>query len=281
MQALNMRSAAFLVLALITLSVAPAALATPPPTPPCPQVEGWTPEGTVGPIDNGNAVQFDCEYALPGQPEQLTLELHWYKPTAREVDVDYSECGRASSGGSYYTTIYSGNSLVYEEYIVSSGPEADNVSVFHAEQQRIQTAAYTLLAATETLAKSCTKNEAPPPTLPPTTEPTPPPIAPPSHNMTRPVVHLHPVTGRAGTSFAFRFTVSDPSGYASILLTIYHGSSKTPVLSHNYGKAKAQPTGDTYAPVILARNRGRYVWCITATDAAGNRSKACNSLAVR
>lgn len=273
MQAPIMRIAVSIVLGLCTLAAAPAALAT-PPTPPCPQVEGWTPEGTVGPIDNGNGVQFECVYALPGHPEQLTLNLHWYKPTAREVDVDYSECGRGSSGGTYYTTIYSGKGLVYEEYIVNAGPEADNIAVFKAEQQRIQTAAYTLLEATETLAKSCTRSESPVPA-----EPTP--AAPPSHDTTRPVVHVHSVTGRAGRSFAFRFTVSDDSGYATIVMTIYRGSSTRPVMRHNYGRAKAPPTGDSYAPTIHARSRGRFRWCITATDTSGNTSKACSSLVVR
>lgn len=80
---------------------------------------------------------------------------------------------------------------------------------------------------------------------------------------------------------ALHFTVSDDSGYASILLTIYQGSRKTPLLNHNYGTATAQPTGNTYTALVLMHSRGRYLWCITATDTARNKSKACSSLSVR
>lgn len=277
MRALIVRTAAFLVPALIAASAAPAERAPPRSSPACPQVEGWTPKGTIGPIESGDGVELGCVYALPGQPEQLTLYVHWYRPTAPEVDVNYSECGRASSGGSYYTTIYSDKSLVYEEYTVTSGPDADNVSVFQAEQQHIQTAAHALLAATETHAKSCTSSDSPAPRAGQTPAPT----APPAHNTTRPVVQVHPETGRAGKPVALSFTVSDDSGYASILLTMYQGSSKKPVLSHDYGEATAQPTGNTYSSLILAHGRGRYLWCITAIDAAGNSSRACSSLVVR
>ncbi len=284
---LIMRTAALLIVAgLLALSAPALAAADTPPTPPCPQVQGWNPDGTVGPIDNGNGVQFECVYALPNEPEQLTLDLHWYKPTARDVDVDFTQCGRASSGGSNYATVYSGKSLAYEEYIVSSGPAPDNVSVFQADQQVIQTAAYTLLAATDTLAKSCTPSSqsapvpttTPPPATPPTT-PAPTPTSPP--NTTRPTVAVQPAKGRAGRAIPFRFTVSDPTGSATILLTIYHGSNTTPLLRQNYGSATAKPTGSTYAPLIRARHRGSYLWCITATNPSGDHATACSSLVVR
>jgi hypothetical protein len=260
------RVALTLIGALTVLAAPGAAGAALPATPPCPQVEGWSPAGTFGPIDNGNAVEFECLYSLPGQPQQLTLDVHWYKPTARDVDVDYSECGKASSGGSYYTDIYGGTNIVHEEYVVNSGTAAGNAAVFQAEQQHIQQAAQVLLTATEALAKSCTPSAS----------------APPIGDTTPPTVHVAQANGRAGTNIAFRFTVGDDSGHVNVVLTIFRGrSSRKALLNKNYGTASAQSSGNRYIAWIHARNRGNYLWCVTATDAAGNKAVACTRLVVR
>jgi hypothetical protein len=260
------RLAVILVGAFAALAAPGVAVATLPATPPCPQVEGWSPAGTFGPIDNGNGVEFECLYSLPGMPQQLTLDMHWYKPTARDVDVDYSECGRASSGGAYYTDIYGGTNIVHEEYVVNSGTAAGNAAVFQAEQQHIQQAARVLLTATEALAKSCTPSATPPT---------------PVGDATPPTVHVEHAHGRAGTNIAFRFTVGDDSGHVNVVLTIFRGRhSRRALLNKNYGTASAQPTGSRYIAWIHSRNPGTYLWCVTATDATGNEATACNRLVV-
>src|SRR5438093_11869011 len=100
----------FMSLAIVVAALAAAgtSVAAAPPTPPCPDVEGWTANGTFGPIDKSISVEFQCGYARPGQPEALTLDADWVKPGTRDVDVDFSQCDRASSGGSYYRDVWSG-----------------------------------------------------------------------------------------------------------------------------------------------------------------------------
>ncbi len=251
-----------LVVSAILVVAATAAANAPLATPPCPQVEGWNSAGTFGPIDQGLGILFDCNYAIPGQAEQLTLDVVWIKPSARSVDVDYSQCGRASSGGSYYRIIYSGTALAREDYEVTGGP--NNASVFQANQTRIQAAAITLLKATSVLAKPCTKTTTPPP------------------GTARPTVRVQPAAGSAGTVVSFNFTVSARKGKVGIVLTIYGGTNNaTVLLSKDYGKASVTPSGRALHAGIRANNRGTYLWCITATNAAGHAATACSSLVVR
>lgn len=269
-----MRFVSAVTISVIALAAAAAAPSAPPATPPCPQVEGWNYTGTFGPLDNGNAVEFECEYAYPGQPNQLTLDVYWYKPTARDVDVDYSQCGRASSGGDYYRLIWSRSRFAREEFTVNAGNAESNRAIFKAEQDHIQKAALVLLTATESLAKPCTKTApAPDPARP---------AAPAKRDTTRPKVRVQPASGQAGTQIALDFTVADDSGRTGILITIYGGANdKTVLMKKNYGTAKAEPSGHDYTAKVLARNRGTSLWCLTATDAAGNAATACSKLVVR
>jgi hypothetical protein len=242
-----------------------AVAASPPATPPCPQVEGWTSAGTFGPIDNGNAVEFQCEYSLPGQANQLTLDLHWYKPTARNVDVDYSECGRLQAGGSYYAFLWSKAFFVHEEYAVSSGSVDSNAAFFKADQERIRKAALTLLAATEKLAKPCSKT----------------PASKPGTDSQRPTVRLAALSGAAGSIIAFPFTVSDNSGRVDIVLTIYTSPAQTKTLFRkDYGKAAAPKLGRRYQVKIRAHSAAHNTWCITATDKARNHTTSCAPLTI-
>jgi hypothetical protein len=276
--------------------LAPAALAQVPATPPCPQVQGWTPAGTFGPIDNGNAVEFQCIYDYPGYVDQLTLDVNWYKPTARDVDVDYTECGRAASGGAYYTDIYGGTNIVHEEYGVSGGATYAEISaIFQAELQHIQAAAQVFMQATETLAKSCTPSStsngssssgsssggSAPPTNTGSTGSSP---ATAPSDTTPPTVHLRRASGRAGSRIAFHFLVADDSGQVDVLLTIYRGSGRSTVLmSKDYGTVAADQPGRSYVATIQAHGRGTrgtHRWCITAANAAGNSTTACSSLVV-
>ncbi len=261
-----MRLVSIFAVAAAALAGATVAFTAPPPTPPCPQVEAWTSAGTFGPIDNGNAVQFRCLYSLPGQPQQLTLDLHWYKPTARDVDMDYSECGRTTSGGSYYTDIWSKSHFVHEEYIVNAGTAAGNAAVFRAEQEHIQKAALVVLTATEPLAKSCTRSAS----------------ASPTHRDTaRPTVRVLAASGRTGTTIALRFTVGDDSGRVTVLLTIYKGpNNRTVLMRKNYGAVAARSRGHAYTARVRAHTRGNNLWCVTARDAAGNKATACSKLVV-
>jgi hypothetical protein len=277
------RIAIALAFALVAIAAPAGASAQTPATPPCPQVQGWIPAGTFGPIDTGLGVQFQCIYSLPGQPQLLTLDMHWIKPTARDVDVDFSQCGRPSSGGAYYTDIYSGSNLVHEEYLVNSGSAAGNAAVFQAEQQHIQQAAYVLMTATEALAKSCTPSGAPTTPPPSSTPPASAPAAVPSGNDTAPpTVHVRPARGRLGRNISFRFTIADDSGHVDVLLRIYQGTSNSRILmNHDYGTATAPPQGRLYSAMIRAHRRGTNLWCLTATDAAGNHATACSSVIVR
>lgn len=267
-----MRFVSAVTISLVALAAAAAAPSAPPATPPCPQVEGWTYTGTFGPLDNGNAVEFECQYALPGQPNQLQLNVHWYKATARDVDMDYSQCGRASSGGDYYTFIWSKSHFAREEFIVNAGSGPSNAAIFKAEQERIRKAALVLLTATESLSKSCEKT-APAPARP---------AAPAKRDTARPKVSVQPASGRAGTEVPLNFRVADDSGRAAIVITIYRGAyDKTVLMKKNYGTAKAEPAGHDYTAKVLARKRGASLWCLTATDAAGNAATACSKLVVR
>jgi hypothetical protein len=274
--------------------LAPTALAQAPATPPCPQVEGWTPAGTFGPIDNGNGVEFRCIYDYPGYVDQLTLDVNWFKPSARDVDVDYTECGRAASGGAYYTDIYGGTNIVHEEYGVSGGATyAEIAAIFQAELQHIQAAAQVFMQATESLAKSCTPSSTssgssssggstPTGAGSPGSSPA---TGPPPSDTTPPTVHVRRASGRAGSRIAFHFLVADDSGQVDVLLTIYRGAGRSTVLmSKDYGTTAADPPGRAYVATIQARGRGTrgtHRWCITATNAAGNSSTACSSLVVR
>jgi hypothetical protein len=251
-----------LVISAVLVVAATASASVPLVTPPCPQVEGWNSAGTFGPVDQGLGILFDCNYARPGQAEQLTLDVVWIKPSARDVDVDYSQCGKASYGGSYYQFIYSGTALVRVEYLVTGGP--NNAGVFQADQARIAVAAIALLKATGTLAKPCTKTTAPPPT-----------------NTARPTVRVQPAVGSAGTVISFNFTVAAREGKAGIVLTIYGGTNNaTVLLRKDYGRRSVSASGRALHAGIRANNRGAYLWCVTATNAAGHAATACSSLVV-
>lgn len=244
-------------------AAAPSIAKAPLVTPRCPQVAGWTPAGTFGPIDQGLGVQFQCNYAVAGQAEQLTLDVLWTKPSTRNVDVDYSQCGKASTGGPVDRFIYSGRALAREEYVVSGG--SNNAGVFQADRTRIEVAAVTLLNATAALAKPCAGTTTPPPS-----------------STARPTVQLQPARGTAGTVLSFSFTVGGPAGRVRIVLTIYGGAnSATVLLRKDYGKAIVSRPGRGFSVRIRANGRARDLWCITATDVAGRAATACSSLIVR
>ena len=202
-------------------------------------------------------------YAVSGQAEQLTLDVIWIKPSARSVDVDYSQCGRASYGGSYYRFIYSGKALAREEYSVTGG--SNNAGVFQANQTRIQVAAITLLTATDKLAKPCARTTTPPP----------------PQLTARPTVQVQPASGNAGTVVTFNFAVAS-KGKVRIVLTIYGGANNSTVLLRkNYGKTSVTSSGRSLRVGIRPNNHGTYLWCITATNTAGRSATACTSLVVR
>jgi hypothetical protein len=232
-----------------------------PPTPPCPSVEGWTFTGTFGPIDKSISVEFQCGYSLPGQPQQLTLDVDWVKPGTRDVDVDFNQCNRASSGGTYYRDVWSGKAFVRLEYIVNAGTSEGNAAVFAAERERIERSALVFLGATERLAKPCAKQAAPA-----------------STDTRRPSVRVAPASGKAGAPVAFDFSVRDNSAAVDVLLTIYDSRSKSKVaFRKDYGKAKP----GRYTVKIRPRAAGVHLWCITATDSAGNAATACSKLVIR
>ena len=238
-----------------------AAVAAAPATPPCPAVEGWNFSRTIGPIDKPISVQFVCEYMRPGQPELFSLDVDWIKPAARDVDVDFNQCKRPSSGGPYYRDVWSGKAFVRLEYIVNSGTAASNAAVFAADRERIERAAFTFLAATEQLAKPCAKQPAPPPA-----------------DTRRPTVRVEPAAGKAGTPVAFAFSMADNSSALGVTLTIYDSRTKAKVAFHkSYGKAKP----GSYTIKIRPRAAGVHLWCLTAKDAAGNTATACSKLVVR
>lgn len=257
-----MKRFVFLVLILAVGSGTPVgSAATPIATPPCPQVEGWSFDRTFGPLDQGLGVQFSCGYAIPGFAERLELDVIWIKPTARDVDVDYTQCGRASFGESYYRFIYSGSNFARVEYIVNAGTVASNAARFQADRERIERAARVFLAASEKLAKSCAK--------------TPPPVA---KDTVRPTVRVQRASGVAGTPVVFPFSVADNSGRARVVLTIYGAQNKAKVVFRkDYGIAK---TG-RYTVKIRVQSPATSLWCIKATDAAGNAATACSALVVR
>ena len=92
---------------------------------------------------------------------------------------------------------------------------------------------------------------------------------------------MRPAKGRAGSNIAFRFSVGDNSGKARVVLTIYKApSERTVLLRKNYGVANAPPSRRSYTAAIHARSVGTHLWCIAATDAAGNTATACTSLVV-
>jgi hypothetical protein len=234
------------------------------PVPACPDLEGWAHAGEPGTIDSGNHVQFTCAYAQPGRGEQPSYDAFWYKPSARDVDVNYSDCGRPATGGSYYRDIWSKTHLVNIEYRVSGAVSgATNVAVFAAERERLDRTALALLAATEKLAKSCVKT------------------APKPVDATRPTVSVRLATGHRGTNVKFAFRVGDNSGKAKIVLTIYGSANRrTVLLRKSYGIAVAPRSGRSYTATIHARSAGTHLWCIAATDAAGNTASACARLVV-
>jgi hypothetical protein len=230
-----------------------------PRTPPCPDVEGWTLTGAAVPIDKPISVEFWCDYMRAGQPETLTLDVDWVKPAARDVDVDFTQCKRPSSGGDYYRDVWSGKAFVRLEYRVSGGSVESNKAIFAGERARIERSAFVFLAATEKLAKSCSKTPSGP------------------RDTRRPTVRVEPASGKVGTPIAFRLKVADDSGSVSVVLTIYGSRTKADVVFRkNYGKAKS----GRYTIKIRANGRGVHLWCVTAVDAARNKATACSKLVV-
>jgi len=231
------------------------------PVPACQELEGWSHSGQPLVIDSGTHVQLRCVYEQPGRAEQPSFDAFWYTPAARDVDMNYADCGRAASGGSYYRDIWSKTHFVNIEYRVTGGNA--NAAVFQAERERLDKTALALLAGAEGVAKSCTKT------------------VPKAVDTVRPTVRVRPAKGRAGSNIMFRFSVGDNSGSVRVVLTIYKSrADRTVLLRKNYGRAKAPAARRAYTVVIHARNAGNRFWCITATDAAGNRATACTSLVV-
>ena len=233
------------------------------PVPACPELEGWSHSGQPAVIDNGTHVQFSCAYMQPGRAEQPSYDAFWYKPSARDVDMNYADCGRAASGGSYYRDIWSKTHFVNIEYRVSGAVSgATNAAVFQAERERLDRTALALMGGAEAVAKSCTKTA-------------------PKADTIRPTVKVRPARGAAGTTIVFRFTVGDNSGSVRVVLTIYKSrADRTVLLRKNYGRAKAPASRRAYTAKIHANGPGTRLWCITATDAAGNSATACTSLVV-
>lgn len=259
---------------LLAIAIAPLALAllggvsgaapVLTPVPACPDLEGWAHSGEPLIVDSGNHVQFRCAYAQPGRGEQPSYDAFWFKPSARDVDVNYDDCGRPASEGSYYRDIWSKTHFVNVEYRVSGAVSgATNVAVFKAERERLDRTALALLAATEKVAKSCTKT------------------APKAMDTTRPTVRVSPARGRRGSKIAFRFSVGDNSGKVRVVLIIYKtASNRTVLLRKYYGVALAPPSRRSYKTVIPTKSAGTHLWCIAATDAGGNTATACTSLVV-
>jgi len=255
------------VLAVVALSLTDGisgAAPTSNPVPACPELEGWSHSGQPGVIDSGAHLQLSCAYMQPGRAEQPSYDAFWYTPAARDVDMNYADCGRAASGGSYYRDIWSKTHFVNIEYRVSGAVSgATNSAVFQAERERLDRTALALMGRTEAVAKSCTKT------------------VPKAVDTIRPTVKVRPARGPAGSNIVFRFSVGDNSGSVRVLLTIYKSrADRTVLLRKNYGRAKAPAARRAYTVVIHARSAGNRLWCITATDAAGNRATACTSLVV-
>ena len=238
--------------------------AAPTPVPACPELEGWTLSGQPLIVDGGNHVQFRCTYAQPGRGEQPSFDAFWYKPSARDVDVDYNDCGKPSSGGSYYRDIWSKSHFVNVEYRVSGAVSAaTNAAVFQAERERLDRTALALLSGAEKLAKSCTKT------------------APKPADTRRPIVTVHAAKGRSGSNIIFRFSVGDNSG-----TFVWCSPSTSPPatgpcsFARTTVSAKAPASRRSYTATIHAKSAGSHLWCIAATDAAGNTATACSSLVV-
>jgi hypothetical protein len=246
---------------LAVFAVSAAAAPAPPATPPCPQVEGWSFVRTSL-RDLGGSVDFSCFYSQPRRNEELTLNVLWIKPSVADVHADFRQCGRVSEGESHRRLIWSKSHLAREEYSVTGGTVASNAALFQGDRERIERSAYALLAATEQLAKPCTKK----------------PATPAAKDSQRPAVRVQPAKGAAGSVITFPFTVADNSGRVRVLLTIYDGRAKAKtLLRKDYGLAKS----GSYTVKVRAQNAATNLWCITATDAAGNAATACSSLAVR
>ena len=233
------------------------------PVPGCPDLEGWNHAGVPGTIDSGDHVQFRCTYSQPGRGEQPSYDAFWSKPSARDVDVNYNDCGRAASGGSYYQDIWSKTHFVNVEYRVSGGVSAaTSAAVFQAERARLDRTALALLAATEKLAKSCTKTVSKP------------------VDTVRPTVKVRGAKGRAGSAIVLRFTVGDNSGKVRIALTVYKpGGLRTVVLRRSF-PVSAPSSKRSYTATVRIGSVGTHLWCIVASDAAGNSLKRCALLIV-
>ena len=244
--------------AMLAAFAVPAALpAASPATPACPDVEGWTLTGQPMTIDSGLHLQFRCVFTQPGRAEQASFDAFWRTPATRDVDVDFHECGKAPSGGSYYRDIWSGKAFVQIEYRVGGGNA--NAAVFQAERERLDRAALQLMAATEPLAKPCAKQ------------------APAAKDTTRPAVRVRGVRGPAATAIAFPFSVADDSGRVNVVVTVYDGRAKArALLRKKLGWLRA---GAHTAHLRLA-SRGAHVWCINAADASGNAASACGAVVI-
>jgi hypothetical protein len=259
---MNWRLVVLLVSGTALMASAAMASSVPIATPACPPVDGWMSAGTFGPIDQGLGIEYQCLYSVPGQAEQLTLDLIWIKPSARDVDVDFSQCGKAPYGGSYYEFIFSGTALAREEYEVTGGP--NDAGIFQADRARIEAAALTLLHATAVLAKPCTRTVTPPPS-----------------RGARPTVAAQPAAGNAGAVVSFNFTVAGSSGKVRIVLTIYSGTNNSSILFRkDYGNTSVSPTPRALHVGIRANNPGTNRWCVTAINARGKATTACNTLVV-
>jgi hypothetical protein len=235
----------------------------PIPAPACPPVDGWTPAGTFGPIDQGLGVEYQCLYSVSGQAEQATLDVAWTKPSARDVDVDFSQCGKASFGGSYYEFLFSGTALARVEYEVTGG--ANDAAIFQADRARLATSALALLHSTSALAKPCAKTVTPPPA-----------------GGAPPKVTAQPASGTAGAVVFFNFTVAGSAGKVRIVLTIYGGASNSTVLFRKgYGTTSVSLTRRHLRVGIRANNAGTDRWCVTATNSRGKSMTACSSLVVK
>jgi hypothetical protein len=92
---------------------------------------------------------------------------------------------------------------------------------------------------------------------------------------------VQPAVGSAGTVISFNFTVAAREGKAGIVLTIYGGTNNaTVLLRKDYGRRSVSASGRALHAGIRANNRGAYLWCVTATNAAGHAATACSSLVV-
>lgn len=196
-----------------------------------------------------------------GKAETLTLNPLWLKPSVRDTDADYSQCGRASSRGAAEGFVWSKSHFARLHYTVSGGTTASNAAVFQANRERVEKAVLVLLAASESLAKRCAKT---------TTSPT--------RDTQLPTVRVRPARGTAGAVVTFPFSVADNSGRVGVLLTIYNAPAKAKVL---FRKSYGQTKSGSYTVKIRIQDARTNLWCVTATDRARNVATACSSLVVR